>query len=70
MRAIERAWDRAYPGREAAARDDVLRELRRLLDARVRAAPARADPTAPGSATSGIHCGVRAVLLVNALRLL
>jgi hypothetical protein len=34
MHAIERAWDRAYPGREAAERDHVLRELRRLLEAR------------------------------------
>jgi hypothetical protein len=31
MRALERAQAHAYPGREAAERDHVLRELQRLL---------------------------------------
>jgi hypothetical protein len=31
MRALERAQAYAYPGREAAERDHVLRELHRLL---------------------------------------
>jgi hypothetical protein len=37
MRAVEAAWQKAYPGREATTRNDALRELRRLLDARERA---------------------------------
>jgi hypothetical protein len=41
MRALERAWAAALPGREAAARDAVLRELQRRLEAASRAAPAR-----------------------------
>jgi hypothetical protein len=35
-RALERARDRAYPGRETCERDHVQRELRRLLDAHER----------------------------------
>jgi hypothetical protein len=31
---LERAWQHALPGREAVARDDVVREWRGLLDAR------------------------------------
>jgi hypothetical protein len=42
MRALERAQAHAYPGREAAERDHVLRELWHLLQQQPTArAPAR-----------------------------
>ena len=55
MHALENAFTHAYPGREAADRNDVMHALQRLLDA-------RADPLAPAPRLA-IHCGVRAVLL-------
>jgi hypothetical protein len=42
MHTLERAWDRADPGREVVERDHVLRELRRQLEAEPRqSAPIR-----------------------------
>jgi hypothetical protein len=46
MHAIENALGRALPGREAVARDEVLCELRRLIEAR------EAEPRACASTTS------------------
>ena len=34
MIALEQAWGHALPGHEAADRDEMLRELRRLIEAR------------------------------------
>jgi hypothetical protein len=36
MHALENAFTHAYPGREAAERDAVMRELRRLVEAHER----------------------------------
>ena len=41
MRALESAWSNAYPGREAAERDAVLREIWRHARA---ATPAKREP--------------------------
>ena len=62
--ALESAFAHAYPGREAADRNDVMHALQRLLDA-------RADPAAPGPPTSGYPLrGASGSSLVNALRVL
>jgi hypothetical protein len=43
MHAIENAWSRELPGRSAIERDAVLRDLRRLIEARDRE-PCRRAP--------------------------
>jgi hypothetical protein len=60
--ALENAFTHAYPWREAADRNDVMRAARRLLEARARCAGARADRTAPATRLA-LHCWVLAVLL-------